>query len=126
MATNVEVSMLHPMTLRVDGKEYHYGTGIRVMPYEHARALKVLRRIRRKVEEPTPEAVDAQPAFVGLSALFDSKLADLLTGAGYANLAELSAATEDELRAIDGIGPARFEEIQAALGRRLPVEGEEE
>jgi hypothetical protein len=113
---------LHPVTLRLDGKEYSYAKGMRVMPYEHARALRLLRRIRGEVQEPTPEPLTADPAFVALVSVFDGKIAEVLTNAGYANLADLAAASHDELRALDGIGPARFEEIQAALGRRSAQE----
>lgn len=127
MATIVKVSLLHPMTLNLGNTTVSYRPGLREMPYEHAQALGVLHRIRGQVADETQtEPAEANSLFVALDTLFEERTAALLSEAGYSNLAELSKASPDQLRAIPGIGPARYEEIQAVLGRRMSVEEEGE
>jgi len=50
--------------------------------------------------------------------LRDEKLAEMLVAAGLDNPAKLRAASDQELRAIDGVGPATVKALRARLGRR--------
>jgi hypothetical protein len=127
MAKLVNVSVLQPMILKIsEDEQYHYKPGMRSMPYDHAQKLGLTRRIRSFVEEPQVEPVAVDPAFIALEAVLEEKTVEFLHKAGYSNFAELGKATQDQLRAIPGIGPARYEEIQAALGRRMSDDGEDE
>jgi len=50
--------------------------------------------------------------------LRDAKLAELLVLAGLDNPAKVRAASDQELRAIDGVGPATVKALRARLPRR--------
>lgn len=125
MPNNVIVSLLHPVGYKEnkDAKTILYKKGIQPMPYAHAQALGLTRRIRGVVEPPVEaDAVQVEP--LPFDGAFDEKLTAILTAAGFTGLDHLAQANEDQLRAVKGIGPANFEAIQAALGRRQEQEGE--
>lgn len=127
MAKTVSVSLLHPMKLVLGDETFHYKAGMREMPYAHAEKLGVLRRIRGEVVAPDTQAPapSHNPLYVSLGSVLDEKTAAALTKAGYSNLAEVNEASRDTLLSVEGIGPARYEEIQAVLGRRMSDDGEE-
>lgn len=125
MPNTVMVSLLHPVGYKEnkDAKTIQYKKGIQEMPYAHAQALGLTRRIRGIVEPEAEESAEsAEP--LPFDGAFDEKLTNILTEAGFTGLDHLAQANEDQLRAVKGIGPANFEAIQAALGRRQEQEGE--
>jgi hypothetical protein len=126
MAETVRVSMLHAHGYRAskDDPITRYERGIQTMPLEHARAMGVMHRIVGRVEQGDGGAqVVTRLPFNGV---FDEKLSATLTGAGYKTIEDLGRASNDELLSVKGIGPAAFESIQTALGRRAATEGEAE
>lgn len=124
MAKIVKVSLLHPQNLNLDGAIIRYPKGIQPMPYEHAQMLGVTRRIVE--EESTAQAESVEVFDLPFVGAFDDKLTEALQGAGYKTLGDVAQASEDQLRAIKGIGPANFEIIQTVLGRRASQETEGE
>lgn len=115
MAEMVIVSLLHPHGYRAskDAEVIRYPRGLVEMPLEHAVAMDVTHRIRSvKRDAATGETTVTPLRFNGA---FDDRLADTLTQAGYADLQALSRATQNELMALDGIGPAAYERIQNAV-----------
>lgn len=115
MAEMVKVSLLHPRGYRAtkDGPVARYKMGIQEMPIEHARGMGLMHRIVRDVETTSEGAtVVTRAPFNGA---FDEKLTSTLTGAGYNTLDDLRGASQDDLMAIEGIGPANYERIQRAV-----------
>ena len=118
----VHVSLLHPMGYQATkgGEVIRYAAGIQEMPRAHAEAMGLAHRIRESgspsgsVSGQQPTAISQQP----YGGLFDDKLTTILQAGGITSLAQLATLPEDRLRAVKGIGPANFEQIQAALGRR--------
>lgn len=110
----VTVSLLHPMRYRnaAAGVEVAYAPGMRQMPLSHATGLGLLHRIVGGVPQEEPEHKRAP--FEGK---FDDRLTVALMKAGYDNLDQLAKATDDEIRAIGGVGPATIERILRATGR---------
>lgn len=108
MAEMVKVSLLHALGYREskDAPITRYPRGIVTMPLEHARALGVTHRIRSAAE--VKASIDASLPFGGA---FDERLASALTQAGFKTLADLGKASQSELMAIQGIGPAAYERI---------------
>lgn len=58
-----------------------------------------------EVEESEPEEVEEEESL-------DDDLAELLSGAGIDSPEKIRAASDDDLRAIKGIGPAKLREIR--------------
>lgn len=112
MADMVKVSLLHPHALRLGGETYKYRRGIVEMPLEHAQAMGLTRRIVRAASGERETVVSRDP----FGGVFDDKLTTILQAAGYTTLDALRSATQDDLLAIDGIGPANYERIRAATG----------
>lgn len=114
MAEMVTVSLLHPMGYRAskDAEVVRYPRGTVEMPLEHAVALDVTHRIRMVKRAPDGTMTSVPLRFNGA---FDDKLADALSGAGFKDLEALSRATQSELMAVEGVGPAAFERIQNAV-----------
>lgn len=108
MAEKVKVSLLHPMGYREskDAPITRYPRGLVEMPIEHARALGVTHRIRS--QEELQESVDTSQPFGGA---FDARLARALQQAGFETVADLGEASQSELMAIQGVGPAAYERI---------------
>lgn len=91
----------------------NYKPGIVSMPMVQARQMGLMHRIVKTVAYAADEApVAVRVPFEGR---FNEKLTVLLAGAGYGTISDLAKASQDELMALDGIGPAAFEQIQAAL-----------
>ena len=114
MAEMVTVSLLHPVGYRAskDAEIVRYPRGLVEMPLDHAVAMDVTHRIRRvKRDAATGEQVVAPLAFEGK---FDDKVAETLTAAGFSTLDDLRRATQSELMAIPGVGPAVYERIKSA------------
>lgn len=114
MAEMVTVSLLHPMGYRAskDAKIVRYSRGLVEMPLEHAVAMDVTHRIRTvQRDAATGETVVTPRLFDGA---FDEKLTATLTGAGFATLDDLRKASQSELMAIPGVGPANYERIRSA------------
>ena len=63
---------------------------------------------------PEPEAFAAWPDTV--HEVFDPKLADILDAAGYWALDKIRATSDDELLAVNGIGPAKLAYIREVTG----------
>ena len=78
------------------------------------------------VIQDTGDVVKAEPAEptgdgevdVLVQYVFDEKVAKTLIDGGYEFLSDVAAATDDELRAVSGIGPARLTEIRSILSKR--------
>ncbi len=106
MSNTVKVSLLAPQAYRSAKSEpfVHYPRGIVEMPREHAEALGVTRRIVREDGTPAP--------FAGH---FDARLTAQLEAAGYTSIDSLRQASQDQLLAVDGIGPAGYERIQQII-----------
>lgn len=118
MADMVRVSLLHAQGYRASKSDpiARYTRGIHEMPIEHARAMGLMHRIVGRVEiGDTGAPVVTRLPFNGA---FDEKLSGILTTAGYKTLNDLSQASQDDLLSVEGIGPANYERIQTALGRR--------
>ena len=114
MTEMVKVSLLHPHGYRPSkGAEViRYPRGLVEMPLEHAIAMDVTHRIRTVKRDPaTGETVSTPLPFDGA---FDDKLASTLTAAGFATMDDLRKASQSELMAIPGVGPAVFERIKSA------------
>ncbi len=110
MADTVKVSLLAPQAYRSAKSEpfVHYRRGIVEMPREHAEALGVTRRIVREA----PGGFPTPAAFAGH---FDARLTAQLEAAGYTSIDSLRQASQDQLLAVDGIGPAGYERIQQII-----------
>lgn len=119
MAETVKVSLLHPRRFKAsrDSKAVDYAVGIREMPLEHARAMGLMNRIVKE-QAPQNDTEAARVVRVPFDGAFDDKLTTLLTGAGFNTFADLQRLERDELLAIEGVGPANFERIHAALAQR--------
>lgn len=119
MAEMVKVSLLHSLGFREskDAPVVRYPRGIVEMPLAHARALGVTHRIRNSDE--IKATVDKSQPFGGA---FDERLAGALTQAGYKTLADLGKASQSELMAIQGVGPAAYERIISAVAMDAPVQ----
>ncbi len=50
-----------------------------------------------------------------LDGLFDDRLAKALRGGGFDSVAKVAAASDEELRKVNGIGPAALKEIRQAV-----------
>jgi hypothetical protein len=91
----------------------NYKPGIVSMPVSYARTMGLMHRIVKTVAYEAGEApVAVRVPFEGR---FNEKLTGILTGAGYNSLDDLTKASRDELLALEGIGPAAYEQIQAAV-----------
>ncbi len=62
-----------------------------------------------------PEVAVATPADSLINRGLDARVANTLAGAGITDIEELREASEEDLKAIDGIGPKAIEEIQRLL-----------
>jgi len=96
-----------------DGDKIAYGPGMVEMPIEHAKAMGLLHRVRGVPGDEVDSAT--RPMAYPFDGVFDDKLTATLEAAGYSTLADLRKASQDELLATNGVGPAAFERIQAAL-----------
>lgn len=109
----VKVSMIHAMNFRANKADpwITYPTGSRVeMPRSHAVALGVQNRIvaiAAPVEPGAPERVERLP----FNGAYNAKVSDILLNAGYTDFAALSKATREDLLALEGVGPAIYEDI---------------
>ena len=115
MAKMVTVSLLSPRGYRPskDADIIRYPRGIVEMPLEHAIAMDVTHRIRTVTQDTsTGETVMTPLAFNGA---FDDKITATLQAAGFATMDDLRRATQSELMAIPGVGPAVYERIMSAL-----------
>ena len=116
MPEMVTVSLLHAVSYR-DSKAaetIRYPRGLVEMPLAHAKAMGVTHRIRSVKSDPATgkTTVTALP----FESAFDDRLAESLTAAGFATLADLRKATQSELMAVEGVGPAAYERIRSATG----------
>jgi hypothetical protein len=111
MAQTVTVSLVQPRRFRQSKNEEYvvYKQGIQEMPVEHARAMGLLHRIVRPSGEG---AAVVRDTFAGT---FDEKLTRTLNDAGYLTLDDLRKASQDEILAVEGVGPAAYERIANAL-----------
>jgi len=114
MAETVKVSLLHSVGYRAskDAEITRYPRGIVEMPLEQAKAMGLTHRIRNVKTEGGTQKVSPL-AFEGA---FDDRLAGDLTAAGFKTLADLRKATQSELMAVEGVGPAAYERIRSATG----------
>ena len=64
--------------------------------------------------EPEPEPVSDLSGQSALYAAYGDVVADLLVDAGYLSVEAVQNASDDELRAIEGIGPGRLQKIREA------------
>lgn len=111
----VTVSLLGKRSFR-PGKgqpTVNYAMGIQEMPLEHARAMGLMNRIVKTAQTELGEPVQVQR--VPFEGRFDEKLTGILVGAGFQTLDDLAKASRDALLAVDGVGPAAYEKIQAAI-----------
>lgn len=114
MEKMVVVSLLGSRSFR-PGKgqaTIHYKMGQHAMPLAQARAMG----LEHRIVQGAPETEDAPVANLPFDGRFDEKLSNLLLSAGIITLADLRAKSQNELMAIDGIGPAAYERIQHVLG----------
>jgi len=69
--------------------------------------------------EPEPEAPEPEVEPVETGRTLESvlpELAERLVEAGFENLNDVRVATDEELLAVDGIGPARLRKVRSAVG----------
>lgn len=114
----VTVSLVQPMRYRANkGDDYiKYPVGHQNMPRSHAVGMGLTHRIIKEVE-PAQAGEPARVVKLPFDGAFNAKLSDTLTNAGYQSLVDLAKASREELLALDGIGPAAYEEIANALSK---------
>lgn len=115
MAKMVTVSLLSPRGYRPskDAEVVRYPRGLVEMPLDHAVAMDLTHRIRTVKKDPATGTTEVTPlAFDGA---FDDKITATLQAAGFATMDDVRRATQSELMAIPGVGPAVYERIQVAL-----------
>ena len=69
-----------------------------------------------RVQMIAPVTVTASGDVKGLDTLFAERLVKVLVRAGYTSPGAVRAATDEELRAVGGIGPTTLKDIREAVG----------
>lgn len=113
MPQMVKVHLIHPMNFRENKTDEYtnYPSGVQEMPLETAKALGVTRRIVAIQTVGDTEVVSKAP----FGGSFEDKLVKSLNAAGYTTLDDLRTLSQDDLLAIEGVGPAAVERIHSAL-----------
>lgn len=70
--------------------------------------------VRETEREDWPSEGQEATALVEMGALYGEDVAELLVGAGYVTPEQVRGADDDQLLAIDQIGPGRLKKIRAA------------
>jgi len=110
-----EVADLLSVRLREDGLSVVWGIGWKkVFPLADLPAARLEAQRAQMVESP---AIEISPTndTDGLQTLFPERLVKVLVRAGFASPASIQAATDEELRAVGGIGPRTLKDIRELL-----------